>query len=173
MQFQLDQSIEILAHTPAVLDALLRGKSPQWLHCRKSPDAFSPVDVIGHLMLADETDWLPRARMILAGHTHTPFEPFDRFDFQHLIAGKSIESLLDDFATLRSQSLQTLAALHITAAQLDLPGTHPEFGPVTLRNLLATWVVHDLNHIQQIVRTMSNEYREAVGPWQAYLTILH
>jgi hypothetical protein len=111
--------------------------------------------------------------MILAGHTHTPFEPFDRFDFQHLIAGKSIESLLDDFATLRSQSLQTLAALHITAAQLDLPGTHPEFGPVTLRNLLATWVVHDLNHIQQIVRTMSNEYREAVGPWQAYLTILH
>jgi len=173
MQFQLDQSIEVLAATPLVLAALLRGKSAAWLHSRKSPEAFSPIDVLGHLMLADETDWLPRARMILAGHTHTPFEPFDRFDFQHLIAGKSIESLLDDFATLRSQSLQTLAALHITAAQLDLPGTHPEFGPVTLRNLLATWVVHDLNHIQQIVRTMSNEYREAVGPWQAYLTILH
>ena len=173
MQFQLDQSIEILAHTPAVLDALLRGKSPQWLHCRNSPEAFSPVDVLGHLMLADETDWLPRARMILAGHAHTPFEPFDRFDFQRLLAAKSIESLLDDFAALRNQSIQTLHSLHITADQLDLPGLHPELGPVTLRNLLATWVVHDLNHIQQIVRTLANEYRDAVGPWQAYLSILH
>ncbi|WP_158788538.1 DinB family protein [Granulicella sp. L46] len=173
MQFQLDQSIEVLASTPSVLDALLRGKSSAWLNCRKSPDAFSPIDVLGHLMLADETDWLPRVRMILAGHTHTPFEPFDRFDFQRLIAGKSIDSLLNDFATLRSQSLQTLTSLHITEEQLDLPGTHPEFGPVTLRNLLATWVVHDLGHIQQIVKTMSNEYREAVGPWRAYLSILH
>jgi hypothetical protein len=173
MQFQLDHSIEVLAHTPSVLDALLRGKSPQWLHCRRSPDAFSPVDVLGHLMLADETDWLPRARMILAGSAHTPFEPFDRFDFHRLLAAKSIASLLDDFATLRAQSLQTLTALHLTEAQLDLPGTHPELGPVTLRNLLATWVVHDLGHIQQIVKTMSNEYREAVGPWQAYLSILH
>jgi DinB superfamily len=172
MQFQLDHAIEVLASTPSVLDALLRGKSEAWLHAKKSPEAFSPIDVVGHLMLADETDWLPRTRMILAGHTHTPFEPFDRFDFQHLIANKSIESLLDDFATLRSQSLQALAALQITEAQLDLPGTHPEFGTVTLRNLLATWVVHDLNHIQQIVRTMANEYREAAGPWQAYLSIL-
>jgi len=173
MQFKLDQSIEVLASTPSVLDALLRGKSSAWLNCRKSPEAFSPIDVVGHLMLADETDWLPRVRMILAGHTHTPFEPFDRFDFQRLIAGKSIESLLNDFATLRSQSLQTLTSLQITEEQLDLPGTHPEFGPVTLRNLLATWVVHDLGHIQQIVKTMSNEYREAVGPWHAYLSILH
>jgi hypothetical protein len=173
MQFKLDQSIDVLAHTPSVLDALLRGKSSAWLNCRKSPEAFSPIDVVGHLMLADETDWLPRVRMILAGHTHTPFEPFDRFDFQRLIAGKSIDSLLNDFATLRSQSLQTLTSLHITEEQLDLPGTHPEFGPVTLRNLLATWVVHDLGHIQQIVKTMSNEYREAVGPWHAYLSILH
>jgi len=173
MQFQLDQSIEVLAHTPAVLDALLRGKSDAWLHCRKSPEAFSPVDVVGHLMHADETDWLPRARLILEGRGDTPFAPFDRFDFQRLIANKSIDTLLDDFATLRTQSLQTLAALHLAEAQLDLPGTHPELGPVTLRHLLATWVVHDLNHIQQIVRTMSNEYREAVGPWQAYLSILH
>jgi hypothetical protein len=173
MQFLLDQSIEVLAHTPSVLDALLRGKSEAWLNCRKAPDAFSPIDVLGHLMLADETDWLPRARMILAGHAHTPFDPFDRFDFQRLIDGKSIESLLDEFAHLRRQSLQTLTSLHITEEQLDLPGTHPELGPVTLRHLLATWVVHDLNHVQQIVKTMSNEYREAVGPWQAFLSILH
>ena len=172
MQFQLAQSIEVLASTPAVLDALLRNKSEAWLHCRKSPEAFSPIDVLGHLMLADETDWLPRVRTILEGG-HTPFPPFDRFDFQRLIANKSIETLLDDFATLRAQSLQTLTALNLTEAQLDLTGKHPDFGPVTLRQLLATWVVHDLNHIQQIVRTLSNEYREAVGPWQAYLSILH
>jgi len=173
MQFQLDQSIEVLASTPSILDALLRNKSEAWLHCRKSPEAFTPIDVLGHLMLADETDWLPRARLILEGHAHTPFPPFDRFDFQRLIANKSIATLLDDFATLRAQSLQTLTALNLTEAQLDLPGTHPQFGPVTLRHLLATWAVHDLNHIQQIVKTMSNEYREAVGPWQAYLSILH
>jgi hypothetical protein len=175
MQFQLDQSIEVLATTPSVLNALLRGKSLQCLHCKKSPEAFSPVDVLGHRMLADQTDWLPRARMILEGHAHTPFPPFppfDRFDFQRLIAGKPIDSLLDDFATLRHQSLQTLTSLHLTDDQLNLQGTHPEFGPVTLRNLLATWVVHDLGHIHQIVKTMSNEYREAVGPWQAYLSIL-
>jgi hypothetical protein len=173
MQFQLDQAIEVLAHTPSVLDALLRGKSPDWLHCRKSPDAFSPVDVIGHLILADTTDWLPRVQMILEGQRQSPFPPFDRFAFQPFITGKSIDTLLEEFASLRSQSLQTLTSLNITNVQLDLPGTHPELGPVTLRNLLATWVVHDLNHIQQIVKTMSNEYREAVGPWQAYLSILH
>jgi hypothetical protein len=173
MQFQLDQSIEVLAHTPAVLDALLRGKSAVWLNCRKSPEAFSPVDVLGHLMLADRTDWLPRVHMILEGQAHTPFAPFDRFDFHRLIDGKSIETLLVEFAALRSQSLRTLASLKLTEQQLDLPGTHPELGRVTLRNLLATWVVHDLGHIQQIVRTMSNEYREAVGPWHAYLGVLH
>lgn len=173
MQFQLDQSIEVLAHTPSVLDALLRSKSAVWLNCRKSPEAFSPIDVLGHLMLADTTDWLPRAHMILGGHATTPFAPFDRFDFQRLIAGKSVDSLLDEFATLRRENLQTLLSLNITEEQLDLPGTHPELGPVTLRNLLATWVVHDLGHIQQIVKTMSNEYREAVGPWEAYLSILH
>jgi hypothetical protein len=172
MQFRLDQSIEVLAQTPSVLDALLRGKSSVWLNCRKSPEAFSPVDVLGHLMLGDRTDWIPRVQMILEGQADTPFAPFDRFDFHRLIDGKTIENLLNEFASLRSQSLGTLASLNLTEQQLDLPGTHPELGPVTLRNLLATWVVHDLGHIQQIVKTMSNEYREAVGPWHAYLGIL-
>jgi len=171
MHFQLDQSIEVLASTPSALDALLRNKSEAWLHCRKSPEAFSPIDVLGHLILADQTDWLPRARLILEG-AQTPFPPFDRFAFQPLIANHSIETLLADFANLRAQNLHTLTSLHLTEAQLDLTGTHPDFGPVTLRQLLATWAVHDLNHIQQIVRTLSNEYREAVGPWQAYLSIL-
>jgi hypothetical protein len=172
MQFQLDQSLQVLAQTPAVLDSLLRGKSAAWLNCRKAPEAFSPIDVLGHLILGEIADWMPRARIILEAK-NTPFEPFDRFGFQHLIAGKSIELLLTEFANLRQQNLQTLSALNLSEAQLDLPGTHPELGPVTLRNLLATWAVHDLNHIQQIVKTMANEYREAAGPWQAYLSILH
>ena len=173
MQFHLDQSIEVLAQTPSVLDALLRGKSAAWLNCRKTPDAFSPIDVLGHLMLADTTDWMPRARIILARQSNAVFAPFDRFAFQPLIAGKSIETLLDEFAHLRAHNLNILHSLHLTAEQLDLPGTHPQLGPVTLRNLLATWTVHDLNHIRQIVTTMANEYREAVGPWEAYLSILH
>jgi hypothetical protein len=173
MQFHLDQATEVLADTPRVLDALLRNKSVAWLHARKSPEAFSPVDVVGHLLLADTTNWLPRLHTILDTQAQIPLCDFNRFDFQSLIANKSIATLLDDFATLRAQSLQTLASANLTDAHLDLPGTHAQFGPVTLRNLLATWAVHDLNHIQQIVRTLSNEYREAVGPWQAYLTVLH
>jgi hypothetical protein len=172
MEFHLDQAIEVLAQTPGVLDALLRGKSAAWLHSRKSPEAFSPIDVVGHLILADTTDWLPRAHIILERQP-TAFAPFDRFAFQPIIAGKSIEILLTEFADLRKQNLQTLSRLNLTEDQLDLTGIHPEFGGVTLRNLLATWVVHDLNHIQQIVKTMANEYRDAVGPWQAYLSILH
>jgi hypothetical protein len=172
MQFDLDKSIELLAQTPRVLDSVLRDRSPEWLNCRESPNAFSPTDVLGHLILADETDWLPRARMILQDQRHTPFPPFNRFDFQRILSGKAVDRLLDEFAALRARNLQVLAAFHLTEAQLDLRGTHPDLGSVTLQNLLATWVVHDLNHIQQIVKTLSNEYREAVGPWQAYLGIL-
>jgi hypothetical protein len=172
MQFQLDQSIEVLAQTPDVLDALLRGKSTAWLHCRKAPEAFSAIDVIGHLMHAERTDWIPRVRTILTHQDTKVFEPFDRFAFQPLIAGKSVGELLDEFAELRRQSLQTLSDLGVGAEQLNLAGMHPEFGRVTLGNLLATWVVHDLGHISQIVKTMAHEYSEAVGPWRAYLSIL-
>jgi hypothetical protein len=172
MQFQLDQSIEVLAQTPNVLDALLRSKSSAWLNCRKTPEAFSAIDVIGHLMHAERTDWIPRVQTILTHQDTKIFAPFDRFAFKPLIAGKSVGELLDEFAELRRQSLQTLEDLGVGAEQLNLAGMHPEFGRVTLGNLLATWVVHDLGHINQIVKTMAHEYREAVGPWRAYLSIL-
>jgi len=172
MTFQLHQATEILAQTPATLDALLRHKSAPWLNARKSPEAFSAIDVLGHLTLAETTNWIPRIRMILAGDL-TPFPPFDRFDFQPLIANRSIGELLDNFANLRHQNLQSLASLNLTEAQLDLPGTHPQFGPITLRNLLSTWAVHDLGHTTQILKTFAHEYAEPVGPWQAYLSILH
>ena len=173
MEFRLDQAIEVLAQTPGVLSALLQEKSPAWLNCRKTPDSFSPIDVIGHLTHAEMTDWIPRVQLIVNHQNTMAFEPFDRFAFQSLIAGKTVEELLDAFAELRRRSLDTLADLGIGEQQLDLPGLHPDLGPVTLRNLLATWVVHDLGHIAQILKAMAGEYGDAVGPWRAYLKFLN
>ncbi len=173
MQFKLNQALEVLTQTPGVMNALLRGKSDEWLNCRKNPQAFSPLDVVGHLMHADRTNWIPRARQILNGEGARPFEEFDRFGFQSLLLGKAVETVLDEFEELRRQSLRIFRDPGIGDGELELTGTHPEFGSVKLCNLLATWVVHDLGHISQVVKTMSNEYREAVGPWRAYLTILN
>jgi hypothetical protein len=178
MQFEIDQAIEVLSSTPAVLSALLRDKSSSWLNSKKTPESFSPVDVVGHLILADQTDWMPRVQIILENQGKDPddlrpFDPFDRFAFQPLIEGKSIAEILDDFARARHQSLQSLQTFDLQESQLSLPGLHPELGPVTLRNLLATWVVHDLGHISQIVKAMSSAYSEAVGPWRTYLSVLN
>jgi DinB superfamily len=173
MQFQLDQATEVLRQTPQVLTALLQEKSPAWLNARKTPEAFSAIDVLGHLMFAEITDWIPRVRLILDHGDAVAFEPFDRFGFQHLIANKTVAELLDEFAKLRREGLEALDQLRIGEEQLALAGRHPEFGPVTLSQLLAAWVVHDLGHIAQIVTTMACEYRQAVGPWYAYTTILH
>jgi DinB superfamily len=170
MQFRLKQGIEVLTQTPAVLSALLQGKSDAWLNAKIAPDAFSPLDVLGHLIHGEITDWIPRVHLILDHQDKQLFEPFDRFGFK---AGKSVDELLREFATLRRQGLNTLRELDLTEQQLTLPGRHPEFGIVTMSELLATWVVHDLGHISQIVKTMACEYREAVGPWRAYTTILH
>jgi len=168
----MEYQLEVLTQTPAVMDALLRGKSSVWLNSRKTEKSFSAVDVVGHLILADLTDWLPRIRTILEHQDKKPFDPFDRFAFQPIIAGKPLEALLDEFAVLRRRSLETLQNLAISEQQMDLPGLHPDLGPVTLRNLIATWVVHDLGHIAQVVKAMASECRDAVGPWRAYLTIL-
>ena len=172
MQFHLDQAIEVLAQTPAVLSALLRDKSAAWLNARKTPDSFSAFEVLGHLIHGEKTDWIPRVRIILEHGDTQPFEPFDRFGFHTSIAGKTIDELLDEFAKLRHESLETLHSFNLTEEKRALSGKHPEFGAVTLGNLLATWVVHDLGHIAQIVKTMAGEYRDAVGPWRAYTSIL-
>ena len=172
MDFQMDEALEVLTGTPAVLHSLLGGKSSVWLDCRKSPEAFSPRDVVGHLMHAELTDWIPRVKTILESSDSKAFDPFDRFDFQHLLAGKNMDALLTEFKALRRQSLDTLASLKIDADKLARPGLHPDLGPVTVGNLLSTWVVHDLGHISQIVKAMAGNYREAVGPWRAYCTIL-
>jgi hypothetical protein len=172
MEFHLDEAVEVLTQTPGVLSALLRGKSAVWLECRKTAESFSPIDVLGHLIHGELTDWIPRVRIILEHQDRRAFDPFDRFAFQSLIAGKSVDALLNEFAELRRDSLQSLLDLGVGQRQLDLPGMHPDLGPVTLGNLLATWAVHDLGHIAQIVKTMASEYRDAVGPWRSYITIL-
>jgi hypothetical protein len=172
MHFQIDQAIEVLTETPAVLSTLLGGKSTCWLNARMTPEAFSALDVLGHLIHGEETDWIPRVRIILEHRDTKPFEAFDRFGFHTSIAGKTIDELLDEFAQLRHKSLDALHGFHLTEEKLALPGKHPELGAVTLGNLLATWVVHDLGHIAQIVKTMACEYRDAVGPWRAYTSIL-
>jgi hypothetical protein len=123
-------------------------------------------------MHAELTDWIPRVRMILEHGDERAFDPFDRFGFQHLISGKGVGELLDEFARLRGESLHALEELGVTGDRLGLRGLHPELGPVTLGQLLATWAVHDLGHIAQVVKTMGNEYRDAVGPWRAYISIL-
>jgi hypothetical protein len=172
MQFELNQATTMLAGTPAVLDAMLRHQSPAWLNARKAPEAFSPLDVLGHLIHAEKTDWIPRVRIILEHGESRAFEPFDRFGFHDLTAGKDVGQLLDLFASSRRECLQALSDLSVGEADLSLYGVHPEQGRVTMRELLAAWVVHDLGHIAQIVKTMAGEYREAVGSWRSYLSIL-
>jgi hypothetical protein len=172
MNFDLDLSIDVLARTPATLRAMLSGLTDSWTRGTEGPDTFSPFDVVGHLIDGEETDWMPRARIILARGQSLRFEPYDRFRHRARNAGRPLESLLDEFAESRAGNLAMLRSWHLTAAELDLPGEHPSLGPVTLRQLLAAWVVHDLEHIAQAARVMAKQYYGEVGPWVPYLPVL-
>lgn len=170
--FDLAETLDLLARTPTVLDALLRGTSAGWHAIDEGPDSWSAFDVMGHLIHGEETDWIPRARIILEHGSARAFDPFDRFAQLRLSAGKSLEELLDRFATLRRENLEILRVWNLTEAQLALPGRHPALGSVTLRQLLATWAVHDLNHVTQISRVMAKRYGDEVGAWRQYLSVL-
>ena len=172
MEFELAPAIEILRRTPITLNSLLRDLPEPWLVQNEGPNTWSPYDVIGHLIHGEETDWIPRAKIILEHGESRAFEPFNRVAMFEESKSKTIAELLDTFAQLRAESLRELQAMNLTTALLDKGGRHPELGVVTLRQLLSTWVVHDLGHIRQIARVMSKQYRDAVGPWKAYLSIL-
>lgn len=163
----------ILARTPATLDTLLRGLPPAWTSAHEGGETWSPFDVIGHLVHGERTDWLPRVRIILADGESRPFPPFDRLAQFENFSGRTIEALLDEFATLRRESLAALDAMQLSAADLARTGQHPAFGRVTLGQLLATWVAHDLDHIVQVARIMARQYSDEVGPWRAYLGVIH
>jgi hypothetical protein len=172
MSFQVTEAIAVLERTPATFRALLGGLPDAWTSSNEGPDTFSPFDNVGHLIHGERTDWIPRARIILAQGTNRRFEPYDRFAQVRESEGKSLAELLDEFARLREENVATLRGWKISEKELALEGEHPELGPVTLRQLLATWVAHDLGHVAQTSRVMAKRYRESVGPWRAYLPIL-
>ena len=172
MPFRLDLSMDVLRRSPATLDALLRGVDQFWARGTEGPDTFSPFDVVGHLIDGEETDWIPRARIILTRGPDRRFEPYDRFRHRKRNAGRALESLLAEFAKLRTANLELLGSWKLTDAELELQGEHPAFGQVTLRQLLATWVAHDLGHLAQIARVMAKQYRSDVGPWVPYMPVL-
>ena len=172
MDFELQHAIEILSSTPSTLDSMLRTLPESWLSQNEGPETWSPHDIVGHLIHGEETDWIPRAKIILEDGEARPFEPFDREAMFEKSKGKSIAELLDTFAARRKESLHELNELNLTPALLEKRGKHPELGVVTMKQLLATWVVHDLSHVRQIVRVMAKQYRDNVGPWRAYLSIL-
>ncbi len=172
MNYDLTHAINILQRTPHVLRELLDGLSDPWLHANYGPDTFSPFDVVGHLITGEKTDWIPRVRLILEHGTSKPFAKYDRYAQFEASRGKSIGQLLDEFEHARAASLAALHELRLTPPDLAKRGQHPALGEVTLENLLATWVAHDLNHIAQIAKAMATQYDEAVGPWRQYLGIL-
>ncbi|MEO5580106.1 MAG: DinB family protein [Gemmatimonadaceae bacterium] len=172
MEFDIERGIAVLDRTPLVLRAMLEGLAPDWTDATEGPETWSPYVIVGHLIHGERTDWIPRAQLILAQGTNRRFTPYDRFAQFHESQGMSLAELFDEFARLRADNLATFIGWQLTETQLALEGEHPEFGAVTLRQLLATWVAHDLGHIAQAARVMAKQYREAVGPWRAYLPVM-
>jgi hypothetical protein len=171
MTAHLEQTVALLSRTPAALAALLRGLPENWTHRSEGDNTWSVFDILGHLIHGERTDWMPRIAIILEHGESRPFDAFDRFAQARESEGKSFEDLLDEFASLRSDNLQQLRALNIGPEDMERRGRHPSLGIVTLSNLLATWAAHDLTHLHQISRVMA-QYRDAVGPWTAYLGVL-
>ena len=172
MEFQLEDAADILRRTPITLKQLLGDLPDSWINANEGAETWSAYDIVGHLIHGDETDWIPRAEIILEHGEAKAFEPFDRFAQFEKSKGKPLAELLDEFQALRERNLDALERMGLTPDKLGLRGTHPELGSVTLAELLATWVAHDLSHIAQAARVMCRQYSEAVGPWKQYLPIL-
>ncbi|WP_298997098.1 DinB family protein [Flagellimonas sp. S174] len=172
MIFELDKAIEILERTPSTIETLLDGISKEWLKHNEGDNTWSPYEIVGHLIHGEKTDWIPRAKIILSESQNKTFEPFDRFAQNKQGQKKTISELLKEFKKLRTENIKELQSLNIDEQALKKRGVHPELGEVNLKELLSTWVVHDLGHISQISRVMAKQYKEEVGAWKAYLGIL-
>lgn len=171
MQFDLKEAVPVLERTPATLRALLEGLPEPWVRQNEGGESWSPFDVVGHLIDGEESDWIPRAKIILS-RSGQPFTPFDRFAHKTKNRGSTLGALLDTFEKRRRENLDTLQSFKLRQSDLSLPGVHPELGAVTLGQLLATWVVHDLGHVAQIARVMAHQYHDEVGVWTPYLPVL-
>ncbi|WP_020532544.1 DinB family protein [Flexithrix dorotheae] len=172
MTFEIEKSIEILSRTPLVLESLLNGLSAEWVNNNEGENTWSPYEVLGHLIHGEKTDWLQRTKIILSNSEHKTFEPFDRFAQLKEDNTRPIEELLEEFSAIRLENLKELKSLQINDSKLQQKGVHPALGEVNLKELLSTWVVHDLGHISQITRVMAKQYQSEVGPWIEYLGIL-
>jgi hypothetical protein len=172
VQFELAHALEILERTPATFRALLSGLSESWTMANEGPDTFSAFDNVGHLIHGERTDWIQRARIILAQGQERRFEPYDRFAQRRESQGKTLEQLLDEFTRLRADNLTILREWRLTERELSFTGEHPALGMVTLRQLLAAWTVHDIGHLAQTSRVLAKQYRDAIGPWREYLPIV-
>ncbi|MCK8522998.1 DinB family protein [Aquimarina sp. D1M17] len=172
MTFDVNKAIEILERTSSTLSSLLHGISNEWLRNNEGGQSWSPYEIVGHLIHGEKTDWIPRAKVILSDAADKTFTPFDRFAQLNDDQEKSIEELLREFKELRMENIKILKSFPINSSTLQQKGIHPELGEANLKQLLSTWVVHDLGHIAQISRVMAKQYKNEVGPWQAYLGIL-
>jgi DinB superfamily len=173
MEFDLQQTIALLSRTPSSLHALLRDLPQTWTLGNEGGKTWSPFDIVGHLIHGERTDWMARTRMILQHGENRAFDPFDRLAQERESQGKSLGELLDEFVRLRAENLDALRAMNLQPEDFERRGRHPALGTVTLAQLLATWAVHDMTHLHQLSRVMAYQYREVVGPWSAYLGVLH
>ena len=172
MEFRAAEAIEVLTRTPETLNAMLRGLPDLWLRGTEGEDTWSAFDIVGHLVLAERSDWMPRMRMLLEDGESRPFDPFDRFAQLKEHRDKTLEQLLDDFGCLRRDNLAAVRSLNLGHEDMNRRGKHPMLGVVTLSQLFATWTVHDLSHLHQLSRVMAHQYRDKVGPWGVYLGVL-
>ena len=173
MKFQIEPAAEFLSRTPRVVRAMLEGLSDEWIRANEGEDSWSPFDVLGHLNHGERTDWIPRARIILEEGEAKTFIPFDRFAQFEESRGKTLDELLDTFEKLRGENLKTLRSMSLQPEDFERKGVHPELGTVTLGELLATWVTHDQDHLVQILRTIAKQYKDEVGPWTEYISVLN
>ncbi|MBR9921262.1 MAG: DinB family protein [Bacteroidetes bacterium] len=172
MTYNLADAINLLSRTPATLSNMLKGLPEAWIHNNEGPDTWSPFDVVGHLIHGEETDWIPRAKIILSDQPNKKFEAYDRFAQFEKSKGKTLDELLMAFAERRKENLETLRLLNIQKSDYSKTGIHPTFGEVSLKQLLSTWVVHDLNHIAQISRVLAKNYKDEMGPWTAFVSVV-
>lgn len=170
--FQLDEALRALEETPSTLRAFLATLPDTWLDFKEDPDAWSPRRVLIHFIHNEQTNWLPRARVILSDDDDKTFPPFRQMPEDNELSPGGTDQLLDQFARLRESSLSTVREFDITLGDLDREGVHPALGTVNLKQLLSTWVVHDLNHLHQIAKSLAKRYRDDVGPWRKNLAIL-
>jgi DinB superfamily len=172
ISFELEDAITIISKTPTVVRELVSGLNEEWLHATEGPDTWSAHDIVAHYIYGEQTDWIPRIQIILSDKEEKTFTPFDRNGHFAVGKGRSIESLLNQFEQLRKENIQILLASDISSEDLEKTGIHPAFGPVTLRQLLAAWAVHDMTHIHQISRVIAKQYLVEVGPWKEFMGVL-